>query len=89
MTYASVEIQNMSNRKRQPYSCVQQAQPLLASVLLLRFLRVCGVDKATILKKVLEGFFDPRRLPKRLIHPTYGPLLWLADQTPGQILKVR
>ena len=40
---------------------------------------VAGAAKAGVLKEVLQGAFDPQRLPAQLIHPEAGQLLWLTD----------
>jgi len=41
---------------------------------------VAGQGKAGILREVLHGPRDPRRLPAQLIRPHPGELLWLADR---------
>jgi len=41
---------------------------------------VAGADKAPMLKEVLEGPFDPDRLPSQLIRPVNGRLIWLVDR---------
>jgi len=38
-----------------------------------------GADKAEALHAVLEGPYDPDRLPAQLIRPRHGRLRWLAD----------
>ena len=43
------------------------------------FILVSGAAKATILKEVLEGPRDPKRLPIQLIQPVSGKLAWLID----------
>lgn len=48
---------------------------------------VVGSDKAKILADVLEGPFDPERLPSQLIQPTGGRVLWLLDQPASVFLK--
>ena len=40
---------------------------------------VSGAAKATILKEVLEGPRDPKRLPIQLIQPVSRKLAWLID----------
>ncbi len=40
---------------------------------------VAGAAKAGVLKEVLQGPFDPQRLPAQLVHPGAGELLWLVD----------
>lgn len=42
---------------------------------------VVGREKAQVLKTVLEGPTDARRLPAQLITPRPGRLLWMVDQT--------
>ena len=40
---------------------------------------VAGKSKAGVLREVLHGPRDPRRLPAQLIRPESGDLWWLAD----------
>jgi 6-phosphogluconolactonase len=40
---------------------------------------VCGADKADVLREVLEGPADPRRLPSQAVRPE-GALLWFVDR---------
>jgi 6-phosphogluconolactonase len=40
---------------------------------------VTGASKAEVLKQVLEGEHDPRRLPVQLIDPPGGTVTWLVD----------
>jgi 6-phosphogluconolactonase len=40
---------------------------------------VCGAAKASALKQVLEGAFDPDTYPSQLVRPR-GRLVWLVDQ---------
>lgn len=48
---------------------------------------VVGSDKAKTLAEVLEGPFEPKRLPSQLIHPPGGRLLWLLDKSAAVCLK--
>ncbi len=48
---------------------------------------VFGGDKAQILKSVLEGPFDTRRLPAQGIQPTSGRLVWLVDREAASLLE--
>jgi 6-phosphogluconolactonase len=43
-------------------------------------------DKASALKAVLEGPYEPEQLPAQLIQPVNGKLLWLVDQAAGSML---
>ncbi len=49
---------------------------------------VAGAEKAAVLKEVLEGDPDPRRLPARLIRPSEGELLWLVDREAARLLSM-
>lgn len=40
---------------------------------------ISGESKASVLKEVLEGDFQPHRLPSQLIRPVHGSLLFIAD----------
>jgi 6-phosphogluconolactonase len=53
--------------------------PVFNHAALVIFL-VSGETKAAPLKAVLEGPYDPTRLPAQLIRPDPGRLLWLADR---------
>jgi 6-phosphogluconolactonase len=52
--------------------------PLLNQAAVVAFL-VAGPGKAKILREVLHGPRDPRRLPAQLIQPQSGDLRWLCD----------
>lgn len=41
---------------------------------------VSGADKAQVLETVLEGPYQPRRLPAQLIRPDGKPPIWLVDK---------
>jgi 6-phosphogluconolactonase len=47
---------------------------------------VSGADKATALKAILEGPYEPDQLPAQLINPTNGRLVWLLDRAAAQDL---
>jgi 6-phosphogluconolactonase len=38
-----------------------------------------GKDKATVVKDVITGVFDPERLPAQLVRPSHGKLTWILD----------
>jgi 6-phosphogluconolactonase len=38
-----------------------------------------GADKATVVREIVAGPFDPERLPAQLIRPTHGQLTWILD----------
>jgi 6-phosphogluconolactonase len=40
---------------------------------------VAGSAKASMLRQVLEGPFDPDQRPAQIVRPTPGDLLWLVD----------
>jgi 6-phosphogluconolactonase len=48
---------------------------------------VAGADKAKALAEVLEGPFEPERLPSQLIRPESGNLVWLLDEAAAAGLK--
>ena len=56
---------------------------------------VAGAAKAAVVREVLQGPRDPRRLPAQLIHPEPGELHWFLDQAaagalrPGRISAAR
>ena len=47
-----------------------------------------GEDKATALKAIFEGPYEPDQLPAQLINPTDGRLVWLLDRAAAQVLDV-
>jgi len=49
-------------------------------------------EKATVLREVILGPFDPERLPAQLIRPSHGNMVWLidppaAEKLPQEILQ--
>jgi 6-phosphogluconolactonase len=50
---------------------------------------VSGSDKAPILREVLEGPYDPNRLPAQLVRPEKGDLTWLVDEAAASLLSAR
>jgi 6-phosphogluconolactonase len=38
-----------------------------------------GDDKATVVREVVTGPFDPERLPAQLIRPAHGKVTWILD----------
>jgi 6-phosphogluconolactonase len=48
---------------------------------------VTGAGKAKILREVLEGPPDPRRLPSQAIRPERGKLLWYVDRAAANLLS--
>lgn len=50
---------------------------------------ISGADKAMTLKEVLEGPFQPERLPAQRIHPTRGTLQWFVEQNAARELTTQ
>ena len=48
---------------------------------------ISGSDKAPILSEVLEGPYEPKRLPSQLIQPEAGKMVWLLDRAAADRLK--
>jgi 6-phosphogluconolactonase len=61
--------------------------PVLNNAACVMFI-VSGEDKATALKAVLEGPYEPDQLPAQLVNPTNGRLVWLLDRAAAQELDV-
>lgn len=61
--------------------------PVINNGALILFL-VSGLEKAGILRDVLQGVADPVRYPAQLVKPTNGRLLWLADNAAATGLEV-
>lgn len=70
----------------QDYYRVSVTPPILNQAALVVFL-VQGSAKAAILHEVLEGPFDPKRLPAQSVHPSTGRLLWLVDRKAADLLS--
>lgn len=49
---------------------------------------VSGEGKATTLKEVLQGPYEPDRYPSQIIRPESGRLIWLIDRPASQLLDV-
>jgi len=62
--------------------------PVLRSARHVIFL-VSGTDKASVLREVLEGTYDPHRLPAQLVRPQGGELTWLVDEAAASLLPRR
>lgn len=62
--------------------------PLINQAAVVAFL-VSGVNKAAVLREVLEGPSDPNRLPAQLIQPADGALHWLLDREAASLLTRR
>jgi len=60
--------------------------PLLNQAGSVAFL-VNGVEKASVVRDVLQGERQPDVLPSQLIQPTTGRLLWLLDEPAAGLLK--
>jgi 6-phosphogluconolactonase len=48
---------------------------------------VTGTEKAETLKAVLEGPYQPDRLPAQIIRPTQGKVVWMIDRAAAQFLE--
>lgn len=48
---------------------------------------ISGASKASVLREVLEGDYQPKRLPSQLIQPVNGRLLFIADLSAAGKLK--
>jgi 6-phosphogluconolactonase len=59
--------------------------PILNAAVDIIFL-VAGVDKASALKEVLHGPYDPQRLPAQLVQPPDGRVSWLIDRAAASAL---
>lgn len=61
--------------------------PVLNNAACVVFL-VSGEEKAETLRAVLEGSYQPERLPAQLVRPTHGRLLWLVDRAAARLLRL-
>jgi 6-phosphogluconolactonase len=60
--------------------------PVINGAAVVAFL-ISGKAKANVLKEVLEGSWDPLRLPAQLVHPENGEIYWFIDQEADTELK--
>ena len=51
-------------------------------------LLVSGEDKVEMLRAVLEGDYQPDRLPSQVIRLAHGTLLWLMDRASARQLRI-
>lgn len=50
------------------------------------FFAVFGESKAETLKQVLQGDYNPKKLPAQLIRPESGKVVWYIDEKAGELL---
>ena len=60
--------------------------PVLNAARSVAFL-VSGMDKATMLKTVLEDDVPAEQYPAKLVKPTDGKLMWLVDRAAASALS--
>ena len=60
--------------------------PVLNNALEVIFF-VTGAEKAATLKAVLEGAYQPDRLPAQIIRPTKGKVVWMIDRAAARLLQ--
>ena len=48
---------------------------------------VTGAQKAATIKAVLEGQYQPDRLPAQIIRPTQGKVVWMVDRAAASLLS--
>jgi len=61
--------------------------PVLNNAACVIFL-VSGEEKAETLWAVLDGEYQPERLPAQVVRPTHGRLLWLVDRAAARLLRL-
>lgn len=77
----AVKTENSSSQR------ITLTPPVLNGASLVMFL-VSGDNKTETLKNVLEGDYEPAKLPAQVVRPTNGKVLWLLDKAAGAILKL-
>jgi 6-phosphogluconolactonase len=70
----------------QEFHRVTLTAPILNQAAAVVFL-VAGKSKARVLREVLQGAYDPGRLPAQLIRPEAGELHWLVDAAAAGALE--
>lgn len=76
----------VGRRAGEDFRRVTLTAPLLNRSDLVLFL-VAGEGKSRILKKLLEGPFDPDLIPAQLIKPLEGELVWYVDRAAAALLS--
>ena len=66
---------------------VSMTAPLINAARQILFLAL-GQDKATVIREIIAGPFDPERLPAQLIRPTGGRLKWIIDPAAAEKLPL-
>jgi 6-phosphogluconolactonase len=61
--------------------------PVLNNAVAVVFL-VSGEEKAETLRGVLEGNYQPDRLPSQIVRPSDGTLLWLVERAAARLLRI-
>lgn len=61
--------------------------PVLNHAACIIFL-VAGEEKAEALTAVLQGEYQPDRLPAQIVRPVHGKLLWLVDRAAARCLRL-
>ena len=61
--------------------------PVLNNAASVIFL-VSGEEKAETLRQVLQGEYQPDRLPAQVVRPVQGRLLWLVDRAAARLLQM-
>jgi 6-phosphogluconolactonase len=49
---------------------------------------VSGEEKAETLRAVLQGPYQPERLPAQIVRPTDGRLRWMVDRAAARLLQL-
>jgi len=76
----------VGRRAGEDFRRVTLTAPLLNRSGLVLFL-VAGEGKARVLKKLLEGPFDPDLIPAQLIKPVEGEVVWFVDHAAAALLS--
>lgn len=64
---------------------VTMSPPLINAARQIAFVAL-GSDKATVVRDVVTGVFDPERLPAQLVRPANGNVLWIIDPAAAEKL---
>ncbi|MGA2100662.1 MAG: 6-phosphogluconolactonase, partial [Candidatus Sulfotelmatobacter sp.] len=62
--------------------------PVLNAAYCVAFL-VSGMDKAAVLKTVLEDDVPGEQYPAKMVNPSYGKLIWFVDRAAASELSTK
>lgn len=78
-------VESVYNEKQQMYR-ITLTPKIVNKAASIAFM-VKGANKSSILKRIIEGPYEPNTLPAQTIKPEYGELYWFLDSDAAKELK--